>query len=561
MQAESAESQSRPHGIDVVDQPPPPPRARPELIGRGRSGAVYREIDRQGQPFARKVFEGEKLSKLVLYVTTGAPNPYSWNANAVCAAVLRRKIMRALVRYWFGDRLDVPRSFGAAFSRRRRTHAISTELVDGRHLPLRCRWRDRSTDPIRDLTQEIMKPLQQHLQQAGFDGMVWQAGRGNPVAAGNFLLTGQTPAARRWSWIDLESGVPALFPLNPVALFRFYLPRSIAYRRPLFDDTDVSRLTAYLETHRQNIDDQLRPGTVDKLLGWARRLDRHQSEWKSLDRVQRGIQYYLVQGWIDDERAQWFEQNRRYWYLRLLDDACRKTGVAVLRKLDKIGQWYARMDFRQVARTGWRFMTSGTFRERLARRYTLRRIREWRQRRFLDRDSVKQLRRETKDNQCSACLTDTFVHLGLKPFVKAFVWWGLPILLVLGAVSQATAAFLFVATGALARTIYASLRSLQAVAKKQQLPWVAWLTGLFPIVGNAAFPLQLIYWSRDKRKGMGQFLVYDVMASVGRALPIWGGRNSLVEARLNRLPDILMCGRSFRRSMPVGGSHGVRASS
>ncbi len=55
MQAESAESQSRPHGIDVVDQPPPPPRARPELIGRGRSGAVYREIDRQGQPFAQGV--------------------------------------------------------------------------------------------------------------------------------------------------------------------------------------------------------------------------------------------------------------------------------------------------------------------------------------------------------------------------------------------------------------------------------------------------------------------------------------------------------------------------
>ena len=40
----------------------------------------------------------------------------------------------------------------------------------------------------RELWQYVMRPLQRRLVEAGFDGVAWQAGLGNPVAANNFML-------------------------------------------------------------------------------------------------------------------------------------------------------------------------------------------------------------------------------------------------------------------------------------------------------------------------------------------------------------------------------------
>src|SRR5690606_6211060 len=104
----------------------------------------------------------------------------------------------------------------------------------------------------------IMQPLQQRLLACGCIGMVWQAGRGNPVAGGNFMLaprdrTGQSPMGERWVWIDLESGIPALLPLNPLAMLTCYLPQMLKRRALLFDDIDVPKLHAYLTSHRDAI--------------------------------------------------------------------------------------------------------------------------------------------------------------------------------------------------------------------------------------------------------------------------------------------------------------------
>ena len=57
-----------------------------------------------------------------------------------------------------------------------------------------------------------------------------------------FLLETGPSGEKHWVWIDMESGVPALFPLSPLALFRFYLPRALRYGRPMFDDIDIPRL-------------------------------------------------------------------------------------------------------------------------------------------------------------------------------------------------------------------------------------------------------------------------------------------------------------------------------
>ena len=72
------------------------PHSHTELLGRGRSGIVFRDTDEHGRRIARKVFLGEWLSRGVLYALTGAPNPYGWCEPAVRAAVCRREMLRLL---------------------------------------------------------------------------------------------------------------------------------------------------------------------------------------------------------------------------------------------------------------------------------------------------------------------------------------------------------------------------------------------------------------------------------------------------------------------------------
>jgi len=125
-----------------------------------------------------------------------------------------------------------------------------------------------------ELVQQVMRPLRQHLLESGFDGLVWQAGLGDPVAASNFLLgdPGSDPspasgaAERQCVWFDLESGVPALFSLNPLALFRFYLPRSFAHGGALFDDVETTTLRAYLGEHGSDIETRLGADALAELL-------------------------------------------------------------------------------------------------------------------------------------------------------------------------------------------------------------------------------------------------------------------------------------------------------
>jgi hypothetical protein len=96
------------------------------------------------------------------------------------------------------------------------------------------------------LVHGIMMPLQNKLIQAGFDGLVWQAGKGTPTALNNFLLTSDTPDKYIFVWKNFKSGVPALFPLNLLTMVSFYLAKSIQYVRALFDDVNSSKLKQYV---------------------------------------------------------------------------------------------------------------------------------------------------------------------------------------------------------------------------------------------------------------------------------------------------------------------------
>ncbi|MDX1683546.1 MAG: hypothetical protein R3336_10520, partial [Phycisphaeraceae bacterium] len=53
--------------------------------------------------------------------------------------------------------------------------------------------------------------------------------------------------------------------------------------------------------------------------------------------------------------------------------------------------------------------------------------------------------------------------------------------------------------------------------------------------GNAAYPLQLLWSSGPSGRAVGRFIVIDLVTSIGTAMPIWGGRDTLTEHFFNRL--------------------------
>ena len=53
-----------------------------------------------------------------------------------------------------------------------------------------------------------MPALRSHLEFAGFDGLLWQAGHGNPVALNNFLLESASQGGEKWSRFSMV-GLPS----------------------------------------------------------------------------------------------------------------------------------------------------------------------------------------------------------------------------------------------------------------------------------------------------------------------------------------------------------------
>ena len=58
-----------------------------------------------------------------------------------------------------------------------------------------------------------------------------------------------------------------------------------------------------------------------------------------------------------------------------------------------------------------------------------------------------------------------------------------------------------------------------------------------------AFPLQLLYAGAVKEAAIAKFVVYDLLALFGSAVPVWGCQDSLLELWSNRLGDFLVRSR------------------
>ena len=512
------------------------------IIGRGRSGVVYLEQGRSNRDAATvcKVFGGDTASRLVLYALTGAPNPYVWCEAAVRSAESRRRILSVLVRYWFKGRLRLPETFGVVWDESHKAYGLRCGFVSGTHAPLRLpHWRSKDEEFVDDLVKNIMRPLQRHLMLAGFDGLIWQAGLGNPVAANNFMLEHSTPKRPCWVWIDLESGVPALFPMNPLALLRYYLPLSWRHRGWLFDDVDTEKLRQYVKEHQEAMALEYSRDELVRLNQCINELERDQAHWKSLPRHHRSIGYAHRKGRITEEEAEWFKERPLRWtvklWLHLLLQGVRKVHRILVRAI----VWLRDRNWLRLMGNSWLFATSQRFRTFFARRYVTRRIQSWRARGFLRMDAVNRLRNELRGDEASDYLTDFGVHLAIKPPVKAIQWWIVPGLFAAGVIqSGVVTVAILLGGGAIARTLYTTGRIIQSVLSRQRAPWLALGIGVLPVVGNAAYPAQLIYHGTKRGCSIARFILYDTFARIGQHFPIWGGQDTLTEHWFNRLPDV-----------------------
>jgi hypothetical protein len=94
--------------------------------------------------------------------------------------------------------------------------------------------------------------------------------------------------------------------------------------------------------------------------------------------------------------------------------------------------------------------------------------------------------------------------------------------------------------GAAARTLYTSGRWVQATIHGRERPWAALIVGVLPVVGNFAYPLQIVWSSTDEEDDLARFILDDGFARLGAQLPIWGGEDTLTEHVLNRVPESVL---------------------
>jgi hypothetical protein len=516
-------------------------KSEPKLLGAGRSGEVYL-VETDERPIARKIFQGDTLTKLVHYVFFGAPNPYIWNENAIQCAYYRRRILAELVPFWFEDRLSVADAFSSSWNADQRAYQLDTAFSPGSPVAL-CQpfaYVRRREMPV--LVHQIMRPLQKYLVESGFDGLVWQAGKGNPVALNNFLLTHASPTGEgqamtyRFVWIDLESGVPALAPLNVLTLFTFYIPKSFQHRRPLFDDVDAPRLKAYIETHRAALLDFLGPAKYQILAEDVEALSSFQAEWKALGRRERSIQYQMKKGKITPQQASYYTQHPLPWYGRELVRAIRTVARKLIIDLPvKIVSKLSGVDYREILVNAIKLVISQRYRLQVTHDFICDRIDVWCDRNQLTEAEADHLKHRLKQEASADYLVDFSIYLAIKVIVYGSEIVFLPPLYAAGIVNEATAALIVMLDGPIFRSAYTIYRMIQNGLAGKEIPWVAFWVGIIPFVGNIAYPCQVIYSSAGKKAKLARFIVYDSFTRLGGKIPIWGGEDTQTEHFFNRI--------------------------
>ncbi len=513
-----------------------------KIIGKGRSGQVYRKTDSSGKDLAVKVFSGvDGLTDFVNYVLTGAPNPYAWNEDAVESAHYRREVLSLLISFWFKSGVRIAKSYGTDWHETEKAFKITTEFISGRPVALRHPFSNDTDKELASLVKGVMKPLEKKLIEAGFDGLVWQAGKGNPIALNNFLLDRNGD----WVWIDAESGVPALFPLNPLSLLSFYIPKSLKFRRPMFDDVDIIKLRNYIETNHDQLGKKLGDDKLTWLHEYVRRLDIYQKKWKSVKRIQKSIQYQLKKEHITTRQAEWYTKHPMIWITKEFGKLFKRALVKFFVKLPlKIVNILFSLKYWTILKKSFRFIFIGHYRKNKTEELINGRLADWEKRGQLKPEHSEFLQKQTQKESTSPYLADFIILMGLKPLTNIIELIILPALYASGFIGEAALAIGVAFGGIIYRTAYTVGKIIYenlALKEEERHPrWIALIIGLIPTFGNLAYPTQMVYAANTKSPELAEFLLYDISARIGAKIPIWGGKDTRTEHFFNHIPDIIL---------------------
>ncbi len=506
-----------------------------KFIGNGRSAKVF--LSYKGEEgIATKTFTGEPVSKFILFILTGSANPYTWCEDAINCALIRRRLLSKLCQLWFKDKLRLPKTYGHRWNPAQKAFEIDAEFITGHHAPLLTPLKRKSKSYMSELRREIMNPLQDKLIQSGFDGLVWQAGKGNPVAASNFMLLRDEDGTEQWIWIDLESGLPALFAMNPLSTLFYYLPKCVKHSDWLFDNVDTDQLIKYLENHKEEIIKALGLKTYRQLCIDCELLSTTQKKWKNIKRYKRSLYYAASQEKISDVEKRYYENKPLRWYLKSLMLFLKAFVIKVKDTTEEIFDAFYNFRYKKLFRRIYFYFSDSRYRWGTARWFLKREIDKWHSRKFLNDEESAFLKEELKNDEISAYITDFSIHVGIKPVVKLIAWILIPFLIAAGICDLQVGALLIIGAGPLARTAYTIWRITHSLVKsRSHFPMLALTIGVFPVIGNLAYPIELLYRSAGKKDMLAKFIAYSFSAKVGAKIPIWGGKDSEIEHFFNKI--------------------------
>jgi hypothetical protein len=338
--------------------------------------------------------------------------------------------------------------------------------------------------------------------------------------------------------------VPALFPMIPLELFRFYLPRSLHHGAALFDDVDTDRLKAYLDEHARHLQGEIGKVGFEDLVGHTRCLAYHQARWRSQPRAHRGIEYQQRKGRLTDAQAEFSRRHRGAWWARDTGRATKRVLMILLVRIPvKIGDWILGISPRTVLRNLWHFVSTQKYRTNIGRKYVRGRIREWRKRDQLENEHARTLLTELRSDNSSAYLSDFGAHLGMKATFQLLEFTLIAALVAAGVLPVWFIPVIIALDGLIYRTSYTLYRKAREAAARSRLPWIALFVGLTPLLGSLAFPARMVFAASPRRDHVPQFILFDSFTRLGVRLPIWCGKDTYTEHFMNRLAD-----RIVRRS-------------